>query len=58
MATRTTVRSRTTHSKLIRALVAKYEAQGYYVRADHIGHPNGRPLEIGGHVPDVAAYSG
>ena len=56
MATRLETRSRTVHEQLIRALVKEYEGQGYQVQADHIAHPNGRPPEIGGHIPDVAAY--
>ena len=58
MALRITERSRTAHAQLIRALAAQYESQGYYVRADHIGHPNGSPASVNGHVPDVAAFSG
>lgn len=57
MSTRITERSKQTHQALIRALAAEYERQGYYVKADHIYHPHGRPPEVGGHVPDVAAYS-
>ena len=58
MATRISEQSRTKHAALIRALARKYESLGYYVRADHIGHPNGSPPSIGGHIPDVAAYYG
>ncbi len=58
MSTRITERSQHTHTRLIRALVSEYEKQGYYVKADHIGHPHGRPPEINGHIPDIAAYSG
>ena len=58
MAMRISERSRTQHNTLIRALAKKYESQGYRVQADHIGHPNGRPPEIQGHIPDVAAWSG
>ncbi|GAG15959.1 unnamed protein product, partial [marine sediment metagenome] len=58
MATRITERSRTAHAQLIRALVREYESQGYYVQADHIGHRNGSPPPVNGHIPDVAAYSG
>lgn len=57
MSTRITERSQQTHTALIRALASKYEKQGYYVKADHIGHPHGRPPEINGHIPDIAAYS-
>lgn len=58
MATRITEQSRTKHATLIRALAKRYESEGYYVKADHIGHPNGSPPFVGGHIPDVAAYSG
>lgn len=58
MSTRITERSQKTHVALIRALVKKYEEDGYYVKADHIHHPNGAPPEINGFVPDIAAYSG
>jgi len=56
MATRMTERSRTAHAQLIRALVGEYESQGYYVQADHLGHRNGSPPAVNGHIPDVAAY--
>jgi len=58
MATRITEASRTVHGQLVRALAREYESKGYYVQADHIGHPNGSPPEVNGHVPDVAAYLG
>ena len=58
MSTRISERSRTIHAQLIRALAKEYESQGYYVKADHIGHPNGQPPTINGYVPDLAAYSG
>jgi len=48
--------SRAKHERLIRALAHEYESKGYYVKADHIGHPHGRPPLIGNHVPDIAAY--
>ncbi len=56
MATRVNTQSQTLHERLIRALVEKYESEGYSVQADHISHSNGRPPEVGGHVPDIAAY--
>jgi len=58
MAIRITEQSRTAHGRLVQALAQQYESQGYYVQADHIGHRNGSPPTINGHVPDVAAYSG
>lgn len=56
MSTRTTQRSKQTHNQLIRSLASKYEHEAYYVKADHINHPNGQPPEINGHIPDIAAY--
>ena len=44
------------HDRLVWALVRKYEEEGYYVKADHIGHPNGVPPAVNGHVPDIVAY--
>ncbi len=45
------------HTQLITALVKTYKDKGYYVKADHINHPNGAPASINGHIPDIAAYS-
>jgi len=45
------------HTQLISALVNSYEAKGYYVKADHINHPNGAPAPTNGHIPDITAYS-
>ena len=50
--------SSSTHDRLITALARKYEEEGYYVKADHVGHPNGCPPEVNGYIPDVAAYAG
>ena len=58
MAIRDSKNSRAKHETLIRALIKKYESNGLYVEADHIGHLHGRPPEIGGHIPDIAAYEG
>jgi hypothetical protein len=57
MAIRITEQSRTAHARLVRALADQYESQGYYVQADHIGHRNGSPPPINGHIPDVAGYA-
>jgi len=51
------MKSQQAHLNLIRALLRQYESQGYLVKADHIAHLNGRPPEIGGHIPDLAAYN-
>ena len=56
MATRITERSSQTHKLLIRSLASRYEHEGYYVKADHINHPNGIPPDINGYTPDLAAY--
>ena len=48
--------SKTIHNSLVSALVREYEKQGYSVKADHIGHLNGRPPEVYGCIPDIAAY--
>jgi hypothetical protein len=56
MSTRITERSQKTHNALIQALAERYEKDGYFVRADHISHPNGSPPTINGYVPDIAAY--
>lgn len=53
---RLTEASKKLHTTLVKALVAAYESKGYYVQADHVGHVNGSPPEINGHIPDVAAY--
>jgi len=44
------------HEALIREMVTSYEAQKYYnIKADHIGHKNGSPTEVNGHIPDIYA---
>jgi len=50
------ITSKKIHDTLVHSLVSEYEKKGYSVKADHIGHPNGRPPEVYGCVPDVAAY--
>lgn len=57
MSIRINENSRILHNSLVRALVGEYEKNGYYVKADHINHPNGCPVPVGGHTPDIAAYS-
>ena len=56
MSTRITGTSQRTHGMLISSLASTYEHEGYHVQADHIGHPNGQPPEVNGHIPDLAAY--
>lgn len=44
------------HETLIREMVSSYEFQKFYnIKADDIGHGNGRPTEINGHIPDIYA---
>ena len=57
MFTRLTERSKNIHEALISALASEYEKQGYYVKADHISHPNGCPPQVNGRIPDLAAYA-
>jgi len=57
MITKRNEQSKQIHAALIEALAREYEKQGYFVKADHINHPNGRPPEVNGHVPDIAAYA-
>ena len=55
-----TVRSRKgqeDHSKLVRAMANKLTGEGFHVKADHIGHSNGRPNNHNNHIPDVEANS-
>lgn len=44
------------HETLIKEMVTSYESQDYYnIKADHIGHKNGRPDEVNGYIPDIYA---
>jgi len=43
------------HEQLITALANKFTAEGYSVKADHIGYPNGAPAQIVSHIPDISA---
>ncbi len=43
------------HDRLIKALADKFAADGFHVKADHIGHPNGAPDQVGSHIPDISA---
>lgn len=43
------------HDQLIKALSSKFASEGFYVKADHIGHPNGAPDQVISHVPDISA---
>ena len=51
----TRVATATEHDRLVAALARKLEQDGFHVEADHIGHANGAPQAIGGHVPDIKA---
>jgi len=48
--------SKRVHDTLVSSLATEYEKRGYSVKADHIGYPHGRPPEVYGCIPDVAAY--
>ncbi|MBR9706263.1 hypothetical protein GOV14_04460 [Candidatus Pacearchaeota archaeon] len=52
-----TIGSEEDHTKLVEAMAKKLEQEGMFVQADHIGHRNGRPNVIGGHIPDVQGTS-
>lgn len=43
------------HDQLITVLANRLESDGFYVKADHIGHPNGTPAQIIHHIPDIVA---
>lgn len=43
------------HNRLVRAMANKLAEEGFHVKADHIGHSNGRPNTHNNHVPDVEA---
>ncbi len=47
------------HDNLIRKQVVSYRQNGYcQIKADHISHPDGAPLQVYGHIPDLAAVDG
>ncbi|WGV58370.1 hypothetical protein QIH01_23255 [Brevibacillus brevis] len=46
------------HDRILTILVNDLVSQGYTVKADHIGWPNGSPGEINGYIPDVIATNG
>ena len=50
-----TMKNQSDHDKMVKAMADKFERDGVTVKADHIGHRNGQPPEIGGHIPDVFA---
>jgi hypothetical protein len=56
MAQRSNTES-TMHNRLIELMVNKLEEERAYVRADHIGHRNGQPENVNGHIPDIEASS-
>lgn len=49
--------SQVSHDTLIWAMVNELERRGNYVKADHIGHRNGQPELVNGHIPDIEASS-
>lgn len=55
-----TIRSRKgddDHNRLVHAMANELTGKGFYVKADHIGHGNGRPNMYNNHIPDVEAIS-
>jgi len=50
-----TYTTQSAHDKLVKALADKFETEGYFVKADHIEHPNGAPSEVNGYKPDIYA---
>ena len=57
MAARTTT-VQNVHDRLVKSLADKFESDGYYVKADGIGHPNGSPPTFNMHIPDIYAVKG
>jgi len=49
--------SQVNHDTLIWVMVNELERRGNYVKADHIGHRNGQPGLVNGHIPDIEASS-
>ena len=50
-----TLENKSDHDKMVVAMARKFEAEGMFVKADHIGHRNGQPNMVYGHIPDVEA---
>ena len=53
-----TLLNESVHNQLIQGLVTQLTSEGYYVQADHIGHPNGSPSTVNGYIPDIYAIKG
>lgn len=43
------------HESIIKSVSTYLEREGYKVTANHIKHPNGRPKNLNGFVPDISA---
>lgn len=43
------------HENIIKSVSNYLEREGYKVTANHINHPNGRPKNLNGFVPDISA---
>ena len=50
-----TLKTQSDHDKMVKTMADTFEGEGMQVKADHIGHRNGRPDPINGYVPDVEA---
>lgn len=49
--------SQSNHDWMVGQLAGHFASLGHLnIRADHISHPNGRPAQIGAHIPDVTAH--
>ena len=46
------------HDKMVKIIAKHYYTNGYQVKADHIGWPDGSPAAINSHIPDVVAVFG
>lgn len=54
-----TAQNSTLHDQMVKSVAIKYQSDGHSnVRADHIGHINGAPVNHGGFIPDVTATHG
>lgn len=52
-----TTQSQSNHDWMVAELAKALTNRGHQnIRADHINHPNGRPQQLGDHIPDVTAY--
>lgn len=51
-----TPQAQSNHDWMVGQLAGHFSGFGHVdVKADHVTHPNGRPVMISGHIPDVTA---